>query len=1002
MAGKLLSFFAVLLVLPSLTWAGQEFYREFLSDSGIVSVSGEQSDAHHARITAIQIAHDQYREIRVLDPETGKTDLLEISDPTVRMTYSLPSQGRFLKLQIKRREKNGLRTADFVLSPDGSHYITVRKQFRKYRHFYQALDLPQVGVCRVPQSSLINKPAIDPVIDALLNTPQNVAAHCLDSSCEQPPYLSEYKSMVAGVSQVISSRDSSGSDGGKFLSCLSQHHLNQYAENLKSYFSDSLKTPSEPSVVCEFKNNGTRGEFSEESNLTYFRSPWAYGGSTEHERDSASYYADTFFHESLHREGIEDEDLVHDVVSCCGLETSTERPTACKRVDQQVAETNDRNARLIASMDKLVGFKDFWIKIQKATDEQRVNAFYDDLFEMLKASRNEGGSRFSSCIKTAEKSQDACMQDFVRQTDAKLSAYFDTDCLKRFKDKSKDEQKSLCQSLKKDAISMVQTNLTNVCDPTKSNAFERSCLYASRTEKEQLLADAAQKGNLLEAPELLANASEKLMDKKARDAYLTSFSNQIPALRVAYSEIKEKINDEHGNRAEAIFSSMLGFVGQLTNKIQDDYASCLARGGNKTECAETLQHEFLYGKKGITGFFRSVCPTYFSTSENKDKPCRDFGKSIVNIFKDSFSGGCKTDDSSKMMGVPGHNLTCLFSAITDGKYNLAHYDELAKEKKLIDSSSDPMTNAPLQEAKETAGKASSGVGQQLKSVHIPNQANKEIARESSGAARSGSDKSDRSTDRSWRRSPASTPSSANTFDPSNGFEDQLKNELYQQPTPVKQMLSDASRVISDMAIPSAEADTRHDTSSLAIRAPSALGGVTESLRSINVAITTPSSQLVKASPASRSQTSVPASPDSSSTSGASRSPASSSNASKNASAASSSPSSQNKEGQSKAGQNKTGPNNTKGTVGSSNQENNRHLAASGMSLRSRQKQLLEFFKNEPAAALKKLKNKSLTSDLSENGIEAKDDEGQSHGSKSPQIKIWYDSSAGVFKGLPDL
>lgn len=979
--------------LPSQSWANQGFYREFLDSSGIVTVSGEQADEHHARINSIQIAHDQYREIRTLNPDTGATDILEFSDPTLKVTYSLPYHGHFLKLKIRQRERGGLRTADFALASDDSHYILVRNRFRPYQTFHQSMDFSSVPACRMPDSAIFNKPAVDPALAPYLDTPENIATRCLDSSCQRAPFSSELDHLTAGITEVVSSRSSGSSNSGRFLSCLNQHHLQHTAAEMQQDFSESLKVPNVTAVVCENRQNGDRGEFSEKTNLIYFRSPWAYGHSAEPESDAASYYADTFFHESLHKAGIEDEDVVHNAVSCCGLEKAVDGTASCNNLDKQITATNQRNSQIIASMDTLKGFREFWLKVEKESDDHRINTIYDDFFEMLKTGGNGGGNKLAACIPLKGKSQDDCFQNSIQKTDESITQYFDTNCPNRFADKSREDSVSFCQDLKKDALNVVNTNASSVCDSTKESTLERSCLFAVGKKKGEVLAKAQKAGDLLDAPDLLANDQSQIDKMKLRDAFLTSYAKEIPALETAYNQIKEKYKDE---TAISLFSSMLNFLNPTITNIQKDYAKCVADGSSKSDCADTAREAFLYDKRGVVHFFRQVCKSAFTSEQAAAKPCKDIGKMVVSAFKDSFSGGCKTSDPAKQIGVPGNDLTCLFSASQEGMYNYQHYDQLVKENKLLDADGRPMTNAAVQQAKDTAASASKS-GVQVKSVHIGDQANKKLAqdssssRESQGRGHSGAN-----------RAPASEASPAYAFDPSRGFESQLTDELRHQPTPARKVLQDAGRVISDLAVPSAEAHT-NDTSSLALKAPesiipggSAIGGDLESTRAINIGIVDPLSVIgqnsrsarAKEESASKAQGQSAADKSVAASDAASgRSPASASGTPKGSTAST---------------QTKKSSHGHDAKTSAQSQDSKGHIPGAHDGTHLTQKQLLEFFKDHPREALDKLKSGALSSDLMADHVQAIDDLGHEHGSKDPQIKIWYNSKQGIFMGLPDL
>lgn len=209
-------------------------------------------------------------------------------------------------------------------------------------------------------------------------------------------------------------------------------------------------------------------------------------------------------------------------------------------------------------------------------------------------------------------------------------------------------------------------------------------------------------------------------------------------------------------------------------------------------------------------------------------------------------------------------------------------------------------------------------------------------------------------------------------------------------------------MISDLAVPSAEAHT-NDTSSLALKAPesiipggSAIGGDLESTRAINIGIVDPlsvigqNSRSVRAKEESASKAQGQSAADKSvaaSDAASGRSPASASGTPKGSAAST---------------QAKRSSHGHDAKTSAQSQDNKGHIPGAHDGTHLTQKQLLEFFKDHPREALEKLKSGTLLSDLVTDHVQAKDDLGHEHGSKTPQIKIWYNSKQGIFMGLPDL
>jgi hypothetical protein len=996
--------FLLLFAPVSSTSATEHLYREFLSRNGVVSVSAEQDDDHHARITAIQITRDQYRETRILNGKTGAIDLLEFSDPNLQVTYSVPQRGRFSKLEIRRREQKGLRTAELILSSDGSHYIPIRHRFRPYAVFQQKLDFSASSSCFMPQSTEIQGTShMGPVIAALDSSPANIASHLLDSSCQLPPFKADYSAILSGVSKVVASRDSKQGEQNRFLSCLSQHRLKLFAERAKGYFNDSLKSPPTPTVFCQDKDNGDRGQYFEEESKTYLLKPWLYGGQSK--TGATDYYADTFYHETLHRTGIEDEDLTHDIVSCCGMESGSERTNACWQVDKAVTETNERNARLQASMEKLDGFKALWLKVEEETDEQRVNVFYDDFFNVMKASQTDGEPKLSQC--TSSSGGDACIQNFISQTESKIASYFENDCRKRFRDQPKRKASELCQELKTQSIEMVRKNMTNVCDASKANAFERSCFHASMVQKDRLLAQAGTDGDLIDSPDATPDSPLLSNSKILRDSFLTGFAARIPNLEKAYNLLKEKFNNARDERIENMFFALINYMGGKGERLQAQYTTCLSKGKGadlsdiQSQCANDLKHSFFEGSKSLNHFFRKVCPTYFMTEENKEKPCKEINSRLVEVFEASFKSGCKTQDPSRRIGAPGNDLTCLFQAIQDAKNNVAHYSELVQAGKITNSDGKSMVLTSDQEADKIARRA------------------QEVGRKNPKLAKSPEPRA-REIPHLHRRAPISAQGAFQSFDPSEkDFADKLRQQFdQQQPSAVASVFQHADKVL-DMAIPNAEADTARlpeEQASSAARAAQAIssGNVpTESNISENIDVV----RNIKFGPNAKAKSDLNSQGEqtlngkSNEING--RSPASTS-------ATASAPSKQDGQRDPKDSKGSTGSSTTSkagksGRSGASDHRSSAGQSASSNSsggdefksdlkntnLTRQQYDFLMFFKTKPSQALIQLKSGKLEDKLNSNQVLATDDQGVPHGPESAHIRIKYDRSQRRFTGLPE-
>jgi hypothetical protein len=529
-------------------------------------------------------------------------------------------------------------------------------------------------------------------------------------------------------------------------------------------------------------------------------------------------------------------------------------------------------------------------------------------------------------------------------------------------------------------------------------------------KKTELLANARDQGLLLDSPKELETSTGLTEQDKLSDSFLTSFTRQFPDLGLLYSKMKDKMNvGDRDERAQAILYQMIRYLSENTKTLRDEYNGCLAKGESKEFCADKAKHKFFYDTHSLSHFFRRVCPAYFTRSEEEKKnTCKNLNEKVTKIFEGSFEGGCKTSDPSKQIGVPGNDLTCLFTAVDEGSAIYANYDELKKTGGLTNAGSKAWSFPAQKEKQDLARKASEDDGKKPASISIGDQA----PPRSDGSSLARSTTPSQGGHHSGHRSPASNAGPVYNYDPGVGFEDRLKSELSQQPAPARKVLQDAGRVLADMAVPRAQAETRPeaDTSALAVEAPMALAnratiaGDLEVVTALNAGMTnsntfaprdSASGKTVASAAKGQSQGQPAAAsnkiasddrPGSGSDRQAGRSPASTETASKSGRGSSSKKS----QGTTASSFGKTGPSGSE------------KVTSHAEGLRYLQHQLLKHFRDNPKDALERLKSGSLSNELTSDLIEAKDDEGHAYGSKSPKVQIWYDKTAGVFKGIPDL
>lgn len=707
--------------------------RQFETRNGTVNLSGIEDGEGNVRISAIQIMRANDAELKVIDPDSGKTTIWQFTNSRLQMTYSLPTGNQFYRLKIQRKERSGIRTLDYLLGTDRIHYQLVRNRFEKYRKFnWTADDCPPNSVNLIGK----NQGNLAPAIDALVDKSSAIAANMLDESCKKEPFSKDGGMIQASLAEVISSGARPAAMNGDFLSCLKAHHLSEVASNLDVYFNSKLSKGTDKSVFCKVGAKGELGSYLHE--VTTFLEPPSANSSSR--KDRIIYYADVFFHESLHRVGLGDEDLVVDLTSCCGLGRDDKSATACKNVENRVAAINKRNSQLIAMANDLKGFHDLWGQVEQASDGTRTDVFFDDYIASVQHGGKDSMGAYTACIQSGKTSDTDCSKTYLSTVEASLQDFFtpktsgQTQCTDFFPRKNKDDPdgaKKFCQQLLDESKKIVETNAKSDCNPNGKTSLERSCLFKIKTDQNDILKNGSE--NIIAEPNFYDNSKidEKETKKdEFRRSYLAAFTKYFPGTAQLFDGIIEKTSL---SQTQDLFYLFVRTSSRAVRDAAEKYGLCTKSGNDVSRCADETKKSIF---SDVDAFFQDGkgCGTLFDgNTDSTQHPCDVIKKRVEDLLQKSLDGKCPIPPGVKKVGSTNTDLTCLFEAYKEGKDNYINFDEKKNQLPTIkEMSFKAPTESQIQAAQDVgksdpASPTDSSPGKRKARAFEPSNGNKQDA-----------------------------------------------------------------------------------------------------------------------------------------------------------------------------------------------------------------------------------------------------------------------------------
>jgi hypothetical protein len=641
---------------------------------------------------------------------TGVVDVKEITAPPYRILYTLPTPQGYARLQVEKRIKKGFLRAEFVLAKDGSRYVLVANQFRKFAKLHW--EVAGVNGCGSGAEGAPQLPSTGD-LDTVL------AAMRIDKSCTVPPFQNDDSKLTQSVAKLMSakSRDQLGS-------CMSGLGAGYYAGKLDDQFSTILSGGSNL-FQCKSVPYPVIGDYDEGTGQITIDKVLGQGSPID--------YGEIFFHESLHKAGISNEPLVRNIVACCYHDPAS----ACGEAQSEMSSLAHETASLTAAEQHLTGFTAIMKTIESHSDELSADASMIELRKQLSVQAQTGNKYFALCMKPKSSSSENCSKDAENIAAANIQKFVTESCPKYFPDLMNKIQSDsspstkiadkatldgLCGDLAAQSVAMVRLNGSQGCDG-KAETFDRSCLvnthqYADEMYSQMMHEKPQDFGSKNEIAPLLALAPDDAASEQrvqVMNSYLTSFSRDVKGggapLMAIFSKMKNASEDP--DKTEAMIEAWFGSLSKLSDTpISNAIAGCGAKTpAAANACGKNIQAGM---DANIQQFFTTNCPDYFTTQSEVKKVCGVYEKK----FQDYVDSGVKDCKDSPMHGqqtvVGDYNFTCVARALEDGKACSSDYKDCSAKvfngQALINGRTDLWRDGSILDKKTAAQNSTSGGG----------------------------------------------------------------------------------------------------------------------------------------------------------------------------------------------------------------------------------------------------------------------------------------------------
>jgi hypothetical protein len=659
------------------------------------------TDKSGSRMVSIDREKSGYHELDFDLAGNGVIDVKEVSTPTYLVRLSVPSRRGYRRLEIDKRLSKGVQTADFVLSRDGSNYVLIGSRFVAFRQMHDEthdeVSSDGSGCVRDAGAPQAGNGAVNSAVGQDIQI-----EYAIDPTCKVYPFQEGLPALRKDISAIVSEPMK-----GQLMSCMSSHQAGYFAGKMDDAFQQMLAPNAPPVVACNQVSYPVIASYSEESGkITIDRVTDPVTGKIAPQDNGPA-----FFHESLHKAGIANEQLVLQIVACCYQGKDAE---ACKKVDKTMQSQEVLTAHFTAYSQDLAGFPKLWGLIEKNSDPATADVIlqdYLDMFQKLKGSaQGNTDADFSACLKKGGGTEASCSQQAMAEAMGSTTEFLEQNCPRYFQSAHQDFQQ-ICADIKKQTTALVTENATHACrdpkTPGTSGAavtdFKQSCLMTAEADVNTIQKELdSEKPHQKDAPNPLTGSMTNLADNdNARqnqkrvallDSYLTSFSSKAAlggGVMAVFSAMKEEIGPEVG------VAMMEAWFKQINaDQPQKQFAAILAKGGG---AGLRIQVD-----AGIHDFFSKTCPRYFTqASEKSSIDCTKYADEFVKLVDQGIGGQCQNKLNAALISG-GLNFNCLSNAFTQGAYYVKNY---AKVKSTLIHGTDEQWEYATWKGKKDAGQS---------------------------------------------------------------------------------------------------------------------------------------------------------------------------------------------------------------------------------------------------------------------------------------------------------
>ncbi|MDZ4084261.1 MAG: hypothetical protein U1E10_15065 [Bdellovibrionales bacterium] len=342
-----------------------------------------------------------FSEIQMDQNADGTVDFWEVTRGEKTVAASNPSRGRFLRMNVTERSKEGTFEAFYVLDLDGRRYNLLRTKFDRadrkmfsesVPESFSASDIPEAPVIpasstatssterfdledqswREYQSKLwgpdllcvsddsstgrlaslqrewwkILKRDADGRVDRL--TQKLKDSKMFDSSCRKAGREKDFDKIAKSLSELMmtSSKGEASADTqsrGRYLRCLENSGLGITAARIEQNFLSGMNDPyrAENPIRCDFKpgaaGQANPGYANHTAKQIVLHMCLPDEGKAKTIDGSAQNYKNVLLHELIHIAGVQSEAMTHAAQACCG-EPTDNRVSACGKLDKLIAE----------------------------------------------------------------------------------------------------------------------------------------------------------------------------------------------------------------------------------------------------------------------------------------------------------------------------------------------------------------------------------------------------------------------------------------------------------------------------------------------------------------------------------------------------------------------------------------------------------------------------------------------------------------------------------------